>query len=95
MLQFSSWLDFVLSASFLVLPRTTCPGNGAINSELGPPISNNNQNNLPQTSKCDLRMLSAENPFSGNICHGKVIVKLTRTNCFGGVKLCSISLSLK
>lgn len=58
MLQLSSWLDFVLSASFLVLPRTTCPGNGAINSELGPSISNNNQDNLPQTSKCDLRIPS-------------------------------------
>lgn len=76
MLQLGSWLDFVLSSSFLVLPRTTCPGKGAINSELGPPTSNTNQDNLPQTGKCDLRMLSAaENPFLGNIGHGKVIVK--------------------
>lgn len=81
-MQLGSWLDFVLSASFLVLPRTTCLGNGAINSELGPPISNNNQDNLPQTGKCDLRTLSVENPFSGNICHGKVIVKTNQDKLF-------------
>lgn len=82
MFDLGSWLDFVFSTRFLVLPRTTCPGNGAINNELSLPTSNTNQDNLPETGKCDLRMLSVENPFSGNIGHGKVIVKANQDKKF-------------
>lgn len=62
-----NWPDLALSASSLVRPRTTCLGNGVINNKLGPPTWNKNQDNLLQTGNYDLRNLSAETPFSGNV----------------------------